>query len=154
MEKIIKISEKILKVLVSVLLCLLVLTVSYIAFKRYLFKDAPAWGESLSLLFMVWFCMLSAAIGVINKIHLRMTIMDNIFSEKTIFYLEHLTNTLWIILGILAIVKGLSLTSLSSENIITGLNMKSSIIYSAIPVFGLIVTLTSINEEVKLCKVN
>ena len=75
--------------------------------KRYIFNDAPAWGESLALLFMVWFCMLSSAIGVISKIHLRMTIMDNIFSEKTIQYLEHFTNVLWIIFGILAITKGI-----------------------------------------------
>ena len=153
MDKLITNLEKILKFIVSILLCLLVLNVSYVAMKSYIFNDAPAWGESLALLFMVWFCMLSSAIGVISKIHLRMTIMDNIFSQKTINYLEHFTNVLWIVFGILAIVKGIELTALSNKNIITGLNINSSIVYAAVPVFGLIVSLASINEEIKLCKV-
>ena len=41
----------------------------------------------------------------------------------------------------------------SNKNIITGLNINSSIVYAAVPVFGLIVSLASINEEIKLCKV-
>lgn len=153
MDKLINKLKGVLEVLVSILLSLLVLSVSYVAFRRYIFNDAPAWGESLALLFMVWFCLLSSGIGVISNIHLRMTIMDNIFPKSFIHYLEHLTNILWFIFGVLALIKGIELTSLAHSNIITGLNIQSSIIYASIPVFGLIVILASVNEEVKLCKV-
>lgn len=152
LDKILNSVEKVISVIIYFSLCALVLIVTYIAFMRYVFSNAPQWGESLALLLMVWFCLLSSALGVKNKIHIRMTIMDTVFSKKTIEKLEHLTNILWFILGLLAIVIGIRLTMLAHRNIITGLSIPSSIIYFSIPVFGLVVMLSSLNEEMKLCK--
>lgn len=152
LEKILNSVEKIMTAIVYVFLCALVLIVTYIASMRYIFNNAPQWGESLALLLMVWFCLLSSALGVRKQIHIRMTLMDTFFSKNTIEKLEHLTNILWFVIGILAIVLGTRLTILANRNIITGLSLPSSIIYFSIPVFGLVVMLSSLNEEIKLCK--
>ena len=144
--------EKTIIYVISFLLIALVLVVSSIALMRNLFRFTPQWGESLALLIMVWFCLLSAALGVSKDIHIRMTIIENFMNEKQLKILDHISNILWIILGILALIKGIELTGLSSTNIITGIGLPASVIYVAIPIFGFLVMLTSLIREVKLCK--
>lgn len=152
MKKVLERVNRIIRRVLSILLIGLVLVVSYIALMRNVFSASPAWGESAALLIMVWFCLLSAAMGVMNKIHIRMTILDGVLSDKAIRKLEHITLFLWMILGILAIIYGIRLTMLAGNNIITGIYLPASVIYSAVPVFGLIVLLSAINQEVELCK--
>lgn len=145
-------SEKILSLIITVFLISLVLVVSYIALMRNLFSSTPAWGESLALLIMVWFCLLSGALGVSNDIHIRMTILENFISEKKVRFLDHFANILWIIFGFCAVFKGMSLVRLGHNNIVTGINLPSSVIYMAVPIFGIIVLISTIIREVKLCK--
>lgn len=152
MKKALDTVEAVIRRILSVLLIALVLVVSYIALMRNIFKSSPAWGESSALLIMVWFCLLAAAMGVMKNIHIRMTILDSFLSEKTIKKLEHLTLILWMILGSLAIIFGIRLTLLAGNNIIAGIYLPASVIYSAIPVFGLVVLLSAIVQEVNLCK--
>lgn len=144
--------EKILSLIITVFLISLVLVVSYIALLRNLFSKTPAWGESLALLIMVWFCLLSGALGVSNDIHIRMTIIENFISEKKVKILDHLTNLLWIIFGGCALYNGINLAKLGHNNIVTGINLPSSVIYMSVPIFGIIVLISSIIREVKLCK--
>lgn len=152
MDFFIALLEKMMKIIIGITLSLLVFIVTYVAVMRYIFNNAPAWGESMALLCMVWFCMISSALGVKQGIHLRMTLIDNILSKRALSILEHLTNILWMTLGILAIWFGISLTKLSGNNIITGLGIPSAVIYAAVPVFGFIVVLVSLGEELKLCR--
>lgn len=152
MKKILDKISDIIKNILSILLIALVLVVSYIALMRNAFSASPAWGEAAALLIMVWFCLLSAALGVRRNIHIRMTILDNLLKEKSIKRLEHLTSILWMVLGILAIVFGIRLTMLAGNNVITGIYLPASVIYSAIPVFGIIVFLSALEQEVELCK--
>lgn len=152
MEKILDKLSNIIKNILTVLLIALVLVVSYIALMRNAFSASPAWGEAAALLIMVWFCLLSAALGVRKNIHIRMTILDGVLKEKSINRLEHLTLILWMILGILALIFGIRLTMLAGNNVITGIYLPASVIYSAVPVFGVIVFLSALEQEVKLCK--
>jgi TRAP-type C4-dicarboxylate transport system permease small subunit len=152
MEKILDKLSNIIKNILTVLLIALVLVVSYIALMRNAFSASPAWGEAAALLIMVWFCLLSAALGVRKNIHIRMTILDGVLKGKSINRLEHLTLILWMILGILALIFGIRLTMLAGNNVITGIYLPASVIYSAVPVFGVIVFLSALEQEVKLCK--
>lgn len=146
-----KLSDVIKHILV-VLLIALVLVVSYIALMRNVFKKSPAWGESMALTIMVWFCLLSAAVGVIKNIHIRMTVLDGHISDKAMRRLEFLTINLWLIFGILSVIHGIKLTNLAGNNIIAGINLPASVIYSSIPVFGIIVSLAALDQEVNLWK--
>ncbi|MDD7306460.1 MAG: TRAP transporter small permease subunit [Peptoniphilaceae bacterium] len=152
MKTLLKSLNKILKSILSILLISLVIVVSYVALMRSVFSSSPAWGESVALLIMVWFCLLSAALGVMDKIHIRMTILDNFLNEKIINNIEHLTLILWMIIGVSAIIFGIKLTTLAGNNIITGIYLPASVMYSSIPVFGVIVLLSAIEQEVELCK--
>ncbi|MDO4595318.1 MAG: TRAP transporter small permease subunit [Tissierellia bacterium] len=152
LDKFLKKLEKVINIIISLALSILVFTVTFIAFRRYIFSNTPQWGEPLALLLMVWFSILASAMGVIKNIHLRMSVMDSILPKKYILYFEHASNILWIILSILAVVYGVSLTILSGRNILTGLNIPASAIYISIPIFGIIVGLTSLNKELILCK--
>lgn len=152
MNKILEKLEYVIKHILSILLIALVLVVGYIALMRNVFKSSPAWGEATALLIMVWFCFLAASMGVMKNIHIRMTILDSFLSEKTIKRLEHLTLILWMFFGILALIFGIILTNLAGNNIIAGINIPASIIYSVIPVFGFLVFISALNQEVNLCK--
>ncbi|MBE6064479.1 TRAP transporter small permease [Clostridium cochlearium] len=144
--------RKILQLICNFILCALVLIVSYVAFMRYVFKNTPAWGESLALLMMVWFCLLSSALAVSKDVHLKMTLLDNFASKKLIKKLDILSVFLWLIFGLVMIVSGIRLTILANRNIITGLGLPSGIIYAALPVSGLVFILEAIDRGRKeLC---
>ena len=81
-----------------------------------------------------------------------MTIIENFVSEKKVRILEHLANILWIIFGGCAVYNGINLAKLAHNNIVTGINLPSSVIYMSVPIFGIIVLVSSIIREVKLCK--
>lgn len=152
MQKFLEKLENAIKHILSFLLIALVLVVSYIALMRNVFQNSPAWGEATALVIMVWFCLLSAAMGVMKGIHIRMTILDSFVSEKTINKFEHLTMVLWMVFGMLAFIYGISLTKIAGNNVIAGINLPASIIYSAIPVFGILVFVAALIQEVKLCQ--
>ena len=141
-----------LQLICNFILGALVVVVSYVAFMRYVFKSTPAWGESLSLLMMVWFCLLSSALAVSEDVHLKMTLVDNFASKNVIKKLDILAIFLWLIFGLVMIVSGVRLTILANRNIITGLGLPSGIIYAALPVSGVIFILEAIDRGRKeLC---
>ena len=138
--------RRVLQGICNILLCGLVVSVSYVAFMRYVFKNTPSWGESLALVFMVWFCLLSSSLAVSKDIHLKMTLIDNIISKKNIKKLNIISILLWIIFGIVMLFFGIRLTILANRNIITGLGIPSSIMYVALPVSGVIFILEAIDR--------
>ena len=88
MERIFKFINQALYFVSIVLLLLEVVIVAGVAFCRYILHYTPAWGESLALLLGVWFCFLASAYAIPNDVHLKMTLIDNMVSEKFVMVLE------------------------------------------------------------------
>lgn len=142
--------RSIFQLLSSILLIGLVIEVTYVAVMRYVFNSTPAWGESVALLIMVWFCLLSSALAVSKNIHLQMTVIDNFVSKNTIKLLEYFTVLLWIIFGLVMLIYGINLTKLANENIMTGIGLPSSILFAAVPFSGIIFIIEGIKRGVDI----
>src|SRR5690554_3051124 len=46
-------------------------------FARYVLHDAPSWAEQASLVLMIWYVFLAAAVGVREQFHIAMTAVTN-----------------------------------------------------------------------------
>lgn len=46
-------------------------------FARYVLHDAPPWAEQASLVLMIWYVFLAAAVGVREQFHIAMTAVTN-----------------------------------------------------------------------------
>lgn len=145
-DKIAKVIRKFLSVISMSFLFGQVIVVTYVAFMRYVFKQTPAWGESVALLFMVWFCLLSSALAVGEDIHLKMTLIDEIIPQEKTKFLDIMAVALTLIFGIFMVVYGYKVFLLSNRNIITGIGLPSGIMYAALPVSGILFIIESIDR--------
>lgn len=137
MEKNFKIFNRILCYICMLLLLLEVVIVAGVAGSRYVFRYTPAWGETLALLFGVWFVFLGGAYAISEDVHLKMTLLDSLASEKVLWYLEWIGLGVTAVLGVSMFVYGTSLLNIASRNIMTGLGLPSTVLYSAVPVSGI-----------------
>lgn len=138
MNKIFDVFDLLIESFCKVLLAGDVILVSYIVLARYVFRYTPAWGDQLALVLMVWIALLTATIGVRYDTHIKVTLIEGILSPKVLKILDGIIEILMVIFAIFMIIEGSKLTQLSSHNIITGLNIKSSWLYVSIPFCGLI----------------
>ena len=113
MERIFKFINQALYFVSMVLLLLEVVIVAGVAFCRYILHYTPAWGESLALLLGVWFCFLAAAYAIPSDVHLKMTLIDNMVSEKYVLVLEWFGLAMTMLLGICFTVYGYSLLGIA-----------------------------------------
>lgn len=146
MERIFKFINQTLYFVSMVLLLLEVVIVAGVAFCRYILHYTPAWGESLALLLGVWFCFLAAAYAIPSDVHLKMTLIDNMVSEKYVLVLEWFGLAMTMLLGICFTVYGYSLLGIAEQNIMSGLGMPSTVLYAAVPISGIFFIIESIDR--------
>jgi amino acid transporter len=70
----------------------MVVCVSIVVIGRYVFNSTPAWGEEIGLFCMVWFALLSAASGIFDNCHIRVTILSTLLSKRAAEILDLLVN--------------------------------------------------------------
>ncbi|MDF2614641.1 MAG: hypothetical protein K0S71_2427 [Clostridia bacterium] len=113
-----------------------VLVVAYVFFGRYVFGNTPGWGEPVALMCLVWMCILSSALAVRDDSHLRMSIIDDFLSKKSLLFLDYLTMAVTAVFGIFMIYAGTQLTMLASKNIMPGLYIATSWMTLVVPITG------------------
>lgn len=150
MEKTLKVFNQVLCYLCMVLLLLEVVIVAGVACSRYIFRYTPAWGETLALLLGVWFAFLGGAYAISEDVHLKMTLIDNLVSEKVTWYLEWIGLIVTVILGAAMLFYGTSLLTIASKNIMTGLGVPSTVLYAAVPVSGICFIVETLDRGRKL----
>lgn len=74
---------------------------------RYVsFVPDPAWSEHMILTLMSYMAVLSAALAIRNRSHIRMTVFDKFLPRKLIFFLDILSDIFVLGLGIVMMVVG------------------------------------------------
>lgn len=63
--------------IVSLVIMLIVTMIIVIG--RYFFNKSPSWGEEITLFFMTWVGLFSAAISEADKEHVRISFLDNLY---------------------------------------------------------------------------
>lgn len=133
----------------KVLMCVQIVCVTFVVVGRYVFNKTPAWGEETTLLCLVWVSLISAAITLRERKHMRITILDKYLSRKALFVLDLLCYAGLMCFAVMLIRQGVALTKLTSMSILPGLRIRSSYLYSA-TLFSGIVFVIAILEKVWL----
>ncbi len=110
---------------------------SYVVFCRYILQFTPRWGEQLILLCMVYMTMISASLAVRKDTHIRVTICDLFLPKKVITFLKYFGHFGIFIFSLFMIIAGIEFCGLMNNSIMSGLGIKQSYLYAAVPIAGI-----------------
>jgi len=130
----------------KVMLIILVLTVCWVVFGRYVLHRTPPWGEELALLTMVWFGLLSGSLAIRRDAHLRITVVDFILPKKFRKALEWFVLSVIAAFAVVCIVSGILLVELTSANTMSGIGISSAWLYLAVPVSGVVMLVQTLDR--------
>jgi TRAP-type C4-dicarboxylate transport system permease small subunit len=136
----------------KICLALQVLIVCIVVFGRYLLNWTPGWGETSALLCMVWFSLMSASLGILEDRHLRITLTELFLPPPLIRIFDCLSLLVIFLFSLFMIVFGYNMAVLSGLNILTGMNIKSSWLFAAVPVSGVALFFGCIEKGIVLWK--
>lgn len=97
-------------------LAVMVWAVLVSVFGRYVVHRSPAWTEELAIICIVWLCMLSAQLGVYDGIHIRMTLIENIFPEKIWKAIYRYADIIPLIINVIIVIYGCKIASTNGMN--------------------------------------
>ena len=101
------VTYKILLFLCKILLIGDILITSFSVLGRYVsFIPDPAWTEEIVLSFMCYMAVLSAALAIRKKSHIRMTALDRYLPKKVLYFLDILADLSVMVLAVIMLVTG------------------------------------------------
>ena len=117
----------------------IIITIWAVAGRYIPFITDPSWSEELVLTFMVYMAVLSAALAIRKRSHIRMTAFDRYLSPRVIKISDLIADLAVLILGIVLLVYGIKLCAspLSSLGRYISLpNLSKLWQYMSIPIAG------------------
>ena len=124
----------------SATLMLLVATVTWQVFSRYVLNDPSSWTDELSRYCMVWLGLLGASYLFGVKGHLAITLLPNYLPAKANTVLQLFINLLCISFVSLAMLRGgFVLMSKTGQQLSPALQLPMSTIYSILPISAVII---------------
>lgn len=84
-----------------------ILIASIVVAGRYIsFIPSPAWSEEIILTLMAYMAVLSAALAIRRKAHIRMTAFDKYLPKKLVIFLDIVSNIAVLVLAVVMMVVG------------------------------------------------
>lgn len=145
-----KITSRIFKainVLCCVLLCVQVLLVFITVICRNLFSTVPIWGESLTLLLLVWTSMIGASLPIRNDSHIRVTLIDKLIGEKAVKVSDILVDIFSIVYAGIICYAGFEMAMTVSNTILNGIRISKLYLYLSVPVAMILMILAFIEKQ-------
>lgn len=131
-------------------LLLIVLTVAYQVFGRYVLNQPPTWAESLALLLILYVTLIAAAVGVRDAGHIGMESLLVLAPEKVRHAVEMLIHLLVALFGTAMVYNGIVLGQSVAAYKISGLGLSEGLRYVPLVISGALITLFSIEHIVAL----
>lgn len=150
LDRVMNFTYKIINLICKVFLFLQVVVVSYVVFSRYILKTTPSWGEEIGIFCMVWFALLSIAIGIKNRAHVKVTLTDCIFPEKLNDILDKIVELLIFVVAIIFIIWGGQVTEIAKNSILPGMGISNSWLYLSLPSAGVAMFLMNLGNMLKI----
>jgi TRAP-type C4-dicarboxylate transport system permease small subunit len=100
------IDKAILTICKVLLIAVIAITTMAVTGRYVSFIPDPAWSEEIVLTFMAYIAVLSAALAIRRKSHIRMTAFDRVLPKKLILGLDIFADVAVMILGIIMIFVG------------------------------------------------
>ena len=115
----------------------MVFSVAYGVIVRYVpFIRNPRWTQELAILCMVWLCFVSSGYAIKNGLHVRMTILVNLFPAKVRAVITRLTYVLLLAVNVFFVVYGRQLMYLTRRARMSATGWPMKIIYLSVVVGG------------------
>jgi len=139
---------KALDVVAILLMLAMVGVVFYQVIMRQIFERPPIWGEEISVTFMVWFVFLGIVLGLEENLHIGITMFVSKLPEKAQYVLEIFVNVLILVLAMLLLVYGFSLTSrmLSFGTMLPATGIPAATHYAVVPIAGILMALVALGK--------
>ncbi|MDV3429579.1 MAG: TRAP transporter small permease [Bacillota bacterium] len=131
------------------LLVIMTVIVTITVFSRYFLHKTPGWSDESALLSMVWFGFLSMAIGTRDHLHIRITMLDMILSEKAKYVLDWVSRILILLFSLFMIIEGINMCKVATGNSMPGLKLNSAFLYAAVPISGVGILCYMVVESIK-----
>ncbi len=130
------------------MLCLAgqVLIISYAVIGRFILNHSPAWAEEISRILMVWMSLLSAALAVKDKSHVRMTIFDKAFGKMGLKVREIIFVMINIAFCGVLFWKGIELIQQTHGTKLPGSGLPTSLLYGSVCIGGICMAIMLIYE--------
>jgi TRAP-type C4-dicarboxylate transport system permease small subunit len=125
----------------ALVLMLTVLVVSLIwqVFGRYVLDKAPAWSEELARYLMVWITMLGSAVVMRENGHIGVTFVLDLLSPGARKIVLVVRDLIVLAVAYVLVTSGLQLTELLSGQLSAAFEVSMAIPYGALPVGGLLI---------------
>ena len=117
---------------------------------RYVFNNAPYWGEVISRFLMVYACMFGFSMGIHDDTLVRINAFNRFLSKRARRLLDGFGVLCMAVFSIFMIVEGIRYTSLCRGNVISGLNIPSSWEMICIPIGGCFCLMQTIRRGIIL----
>ncbi|MEZ5647616.1 MAG: TRAP transporter small permease [Alphaproteobacteria bacterium] len=127
-------------------LVVMTIAIAWQVFGRFVLNDTPAWTEPLSLVLMLYFILLTAAVGIREHFHLGMDFFQNIASESTQQLMARISNLMVGFFGLTMLWWGGQLTAQTWSVKIPVLGLPEGISYLPLPLSGTLIFLFSIEQ--------
>ncbi|SMP52585.1 TRAP-type C4-dicarboxylate transport system, small permease component [Sphaerochaeta associata] len=128
----------VLELLAKLIFVIMVVSVSIAVVGRFVFSKSPSWTEEVGILSLVWLCFLTAAMGIRDGSHMRMTIIEYIFSPKVCNVMHRIAYVVLLVLYMLFIKIGLDAILMMSKSILPSTKLPLSVMYGSVFVSGIL----------------
>ncbi len=134
------------EIICKLLFIVMVFSISYAVFGRFVLKSAPRWCEELGILCMVWICFLSSTLAIKDGTHIRMTLLE-VFLPKSICHKLHLFSYIGILaISIIWMIYGYQVVLLSLVPRMPSTQLSMAWLYSTVMVTGFCGIIMSISK--------
>lgn len=115
-------------------------------FGRYILNNSPTWTENLSVLFMGWFILLGASVGIREGNHLSFEILLHVLGPKGNFILNMISDLVVIAFGYGMVYYGSQLFKNAWPTTIPNLGVSGGLSFVALIAGGVIIILFSVER--------
>lgn len=153
MEKIKKILDKVLSTVCVVVFIAMVLLTTYQVITRYVFKSPSSVSETLTRYLFVWLIILSATYVFGQRDHIMITALKDKFNGSFRKAVDIFGECVIIVFAVtIMIYGGAVITRMNMLQFDSILNIPTGIIYSVIPICGVLIIFYSILNIIKYAK--
>lgn len=129
-------------------LLLIVLTVAWQVFGRYVLNHPPTWAESLALVLILYVTLLAAAVGVRDAGHIGMESLLVLLPDRARVLVERVIHVLIALFGLAMVYNGWRLGVSVMNYKISGLGLSEGLRYVPLVLSGGLIVLFSIEHIV------
>ena len=133
-------------------LMLIVTTVAYQVFGRYVLNQPPTWAESLALLLILYVTLIAAAVGVRDAGHIGMESLLILAPDKVREAVELLIHAMVAAFGATMVYNGTVLGLSVAGYKISGLGLSEGLRYVPLVISGALIVLFSIEHIIALLR--